>query len=115
METFSFKTNTLKAVRQIAAGLSHQILLYSAMLALSGMTALMTTIAANSLIQYRTPYEIRGKVMGVYTVIFSGSMAFGGPVIGFLADLIDPQNTLIVGGLAVVLVAAGVLATKTNS
>lgn len=100
---------------QIAAGASHQILLFASMLALSGMTALLTTIAANSLIQHRTPYEIRGKVMGIYTIIFSGSMAFGGPAVGWLADLVNPQNTLMVGGLAVVVVAAAVLVTKTNS
>jgi MFS family permease len=84
------------------------------MLGLSGMSALLTTIAANSLIQHNTPYEIRGKVMGVYTIIFSGSMAFGGPVIGLLADLVDPQNTLIIGGLAIALVSTTVLFKKNH-
>lgn len=100
---------------QMAAGYSNHIGLYSLMLGLSGVSALLTTIAANSLIQHNTPYEIRGKVMGVYTVIFSGSMAFGGPVIGWLADLVDPQNALKIGGLAIALTSAVILSMKSRT
>jgi MFS family permease len=75
------------------------------MLALSGFFALMTTIAANSLIQQHTPYAIRGKILGIYTVIFSGSMAFGAPAVGYFTDFFGPQETLILGGIAVAIVS----------
>lgn len=95
-------TGLIFGFTQIGAGLSPNIQYYSAMLALSGFSALLTTIAANSLIQENTPYLIRGKVLGIYTVVFSGSMAIGGPSVGYMADLYGPQPTLILGGSAVV-------------
>jgi MFS family permease len=69
----------------------------------------MTTIAANSLIQQNTPYAIRGKILGIYTVIFSGSMAFGAPAVGYFTDFFGPQETLILGGVAVVVVSVVVI------
>ena len=75
------------------------------MLALSGLFALLTTIAINSLIQNHSPYAIRGNILGIYTVIFSGGMAIGAPTIGFFADLIGPQNTLKLGGTSVIVIS----------
>jgi MFS family permease len=69
----------------------------------------MTTIAANSLIQQNTPYAIRGKILGIYTVIFSGSMAFGAPAVGYFTDLFGPQETLVLGGVAVAIVSVIVI------
>jgi MFS family permease len=98
-------TSLIFGVWQIGAGFSPNIFFYSAMLALSGLFALLTTIAINSLIQDHSPYAIRGKILGIYTVIFSGGMAFGGPAIGFFADLIGPQNSLKLGGTSVIVIS----------
>jgi MFS family permease len=102
-------------VWQIAAGWSPNLISYALMLGLSGLFALLTTIAANTIIQHNTPYEIRGKILGIYTVIFSGSMALGGPAVGILADVIGPQETLMLGGGAVVVTAAVVYLVNLNS
>jgi MFS family permease len=98
-------TSLIFGLWQIGAGFSPNIFYYSIMLTLSGLFALLTTIAINSLIQDHSPYAIRGKILGIYTVVFSGGMAFGGPVIGFLADLIGPKNTLKLGGISVFLIS----------
>jgi MFS family permease len=98
-------TSLIFGVWQIGAGFSPNIFFYSSMLALSGLFALLTTIAINSLIQDHSPYAIRGKILGIYTVIFSGGMAFGGPAIGFFADLIGPQNSLKLGGTSVIIIS----------
>jgi MFS family permease len=90
---------------QIGAGFSPNIICYSCMLVLSGLFALLTTIAINSLIQNHSPYAIRGKILGIYTVIFSGGMALGGPLIGFVVDLLGPKNTLKLGGTSIVLIS----------
>lgn len=103
------RTGLLFGFAQIAAGFSPNIAFYSIMLAISGFFALMTTIAANSLIQQNTPYAIRGKILGIYTVIFSGSMAFGAPAVGYFTDLFGPQETLILGGVAVAIVSVIVI------
>jgi MFS family permease len=85
------------------------------MLALSGLFALLTTIAINSLIQNHSPYAIRGKILGIYTVIFSGGMALGGPLIGFVADLLGPKNTLKLGGTLIVLISFLVIYSSLDS
>ena len=103
------RTGLMFGFAQIAAGFSPNIAFYSIMLALSGFFALMTTIAANSLIQQNTPYAIRGKILGIYTVIFSGSMAFGAPAVGYFTDLFGPQETLVLGGVAVAIVSVIVI------
>jgi len=98
-------TAMIFGIWQIGAGFSPNIVCYSSMLALSGLFALLTTIAINSLIQNRSPYAIRGKILGIYTVIFSGGMALGGPLIGFFADLLGPEDTLKLGGTSIVLIS----------
>jgi MFS family permease len=103
------RTGLMFGFAQIAAGFSPNIAFYSIMLVFSGFFALMTTIAANSLIQQNTPYAIRGKILGIYTVIFSGSMAFGAPAVGYFTDFFGPQETLILGGVAVVVVSVVVI------
>jgi lipopolysaccharide export system permease protein len=100
---------------QIGAGFSPNIIIYSSMLALSGLFALLTTIAINSLIQNHSPYAIRGKILGIYTVIFSGGMALGGPLIGFVADLLGPKNTLKLGGTLIVLISFLVIYSSLDS
>lgn len=100
---------------QIGAGFSTNIIIYSSMLALSGLFALLTTIAINSLIQNHSPYAIRGKILGIYTVIFSGGMALGGPLIGFVADLLGPKNTLKLGGTLIVLISFLVIYSSLDS
>lgn len=102
-------TALLFGVWQLGAGASPTLVSYAAMLGLSGLFALLTTIAANSLIQHHTPYAIRGKILGIYTVVFSGSMAIGGPAVGLFADLFGPQETLMLGGVSVILVSIVVI------
>jgi len=102
-------TAMIFGVWQIGAGFSPNIICYSSMLALSGLFALLTTIAINSLIQNHSPYAIRGKILGIYTVIFSGGMALGGPLIGFFADLLGPEDTLKLGGTLIVLISLFVI------
>ena len=102
-------TAMIFGVWQIGAGFSPNIICYSSMLALSGLFALLTTIAINSLIQNHSPYAIRGKILGIYTVIFSGGMALGGPLIGFFADLLGPEDTLKLGGTSIVLISLFVI------
>jgi predicted MFS family arabinose efflux permease len=49
------------------------------------------------------------NVPGANTVIFSGSMAFGAPAVGYFTDFFGPQETLILGGVAVVVVSVVVI------
>lgn len=57
-------------------------------------------ISANSYVQVTTPTELRGRVMGLYLLIFLGGSPIGSPLIGWFADLIGIRATVaICGGL----------------
>ena len=86
-------------------------LLYAIMLPIMGATVLMTLISANTYVQSTTDSALRGRVMGIYLMIFMGGTPIGSPLIGFLADALGVRFTIIVCGL-IVLLAAVIIASK---
>jgi predicted MFS family arabinose efflux permease len=52
---------------------------------------------ANALVQTLVPDALRGRVMGVYSVVFFGTMPVGGLVMGALAQRLGEPAALIVG------------------
>jgi MFS family permease len=55
---------------------------------------------ANGLVQTLSPDALRGRVMGVYSLIFFGLMPIGGLVAGTLAERFGEPLTVIAGALA---------------
>ena len=76
---------------------------YSATLPLLGFTSLTTMISANSYIQQTTDPEIRGRVMGIYLMVFMGGTPFGSPLVGWVMEYIGVRETIALCGL----IAAG--------
>jgi MFS family permease len=58
--------------------------LYIFWLPICGFTALTTLVSANSIVQTSTDPAIRGRVMGLYLLIFMGGTPFGSPLIGIV-------------------------------
>jgi MFS family permease len=89
--------------------------LFGAALVLSGFWCLMFLTASNQLVQTSSNMSIRGRVMSLYIMVLIGGQALGGPMIGFIAEHLDPHAGLLVAGgvpaLAAVTVAV-VLARK---
>lgn len=89
--------------------------LFGAALVLSGFWCLMFLTASNQLVQTSSNMSIRGRVMSLYIMVLIGGQALGGPMIGFIAEHLDPHTGLLVAGgvpaLAAVTVAV-VLARK---
>ena len=71
---------------------------YIIWLPICGVTALTTLVSANSVVQTSTDPAIRGRVMGVYLLIFMGGTPFGSPLIGATTDLIGIRPTIAVCG-----------------
>jgi MFS family permease len=71
---------------------------YSLWLPLCGFTALTTLITANSLIQVNSDPAIRGRVSGIYLLIFMGGTPFGSPLIGWLVEVLGVRETIAVCG-----------------
>ena len=63
-------------------------------LPICGVTALTTLVSANSIVQTNTDQAIRGRVMGLYLLIFMGGTPFGSPLIGLATDFIGIRATI---------------------
>jgi MFS family permease len=72
--------------------------LYILWLPICGVTALTTLVSANSIVQTSTDPAIRGRVMGLYLLIFMGGTPFGSPLIGTTTELIGIRPTIVVCG-----------------
>ena len=84
---------------------------YLLMLPVAGAVALLTLISANSYVQTTTPPALRGRVMGIYLLIFMGGTPIGSPIIGFAAQYIGIRNTVLICGL-ITTIAAVTMFTK---
>ena len=82
-------------------------LLYAIMLPIMGATALLTLISANTYVQSNTTNALRGRVMGIYLMIFMGGTPIGSPLIGFVAAAIGIRPTIVLCGL--ILLAAALI------
>ena len=65
----------------------------------------MTLIAANSYVQTNCEPTLRGRVMGIYLLIFMGGTPIGSPVIGWFAEAVGIRWTVMACGF-IVLVAS---------
>jgi predicted MFS family arabinose efflux permease len=60
--------------------------LAAAVLALLGCCQILFTTGCNTTLQLMAPNELRGRVMGLYTVTFAGMTPFGSLLIGYVAE-----------------------------
>ena len=84
---------------------------YAIFLPFCGITALTTMITANSIVQVNSDQAIRGRVMGIYLLIFMGGTPVGSPLIGVMSELIGVRQT-IAGCGAISLIATVVIWLK---
>lgn len=86
--------------------LSENFALSGGLLFLLGIAGITFATASNTLLQLKTPDDLRGRIMSVYVLLFMGSTPIGGFLIGVLSDLFGVQAALFAFGL---LASAGVL------
>jgi MFS family permease len=70
-----------------------------------GMSMILVLNLANALIQTITPDFLRGRVMGVYSLIFFGMMPVGSLWTGYLAHRIGEPSAVVFNALAMLLCA----------
>ena len=77
-------------------------------LALIPLGAVSVTFSAgvNSTMQLAVTPAMRGRVMGLYSMVFLGSTPIGAPLVGWLAEVAGPRAGMALGGAAA-LTAAG--------
>jgi MFS family permease len=78
-----------------------------------GYASMLFAITANSTLQRFTRADMRGRVMALYTTIFLGSSAIGGPIAGWVAEVWGVPEALVASGA--VAVAAGLIALRARA
>ena len=71
---------------------------YSLWLPFCGITALTMLISANSYVQTHSDPAVRGRVMGIYLLIFMGGTPFGSLLIGWMTETIGVRETVAACG-----------------
>ena len=67
---------------------------YAIFLPLCGLSALTTLVNANSYVQVNSDPSIRGRVLGIYLLIFMGGAPFGSSLIGVFSDAFGIRETV---------------------
>jgi MFS family permease len=73
--------------------------LFLIMLVPTGLAVLTFTTAANSATQLGTTAEMRGRVMGLYMLVFLGGTPIGSPLVGWIAETLGVRMSIISGGV----------------
>ncbi|MFC7341265.1 MFS transporter [Saccharopolyspora griseoalba] len=90
---------------EVLAGAMPTYELFAVALVPVGVAVMTFTTAANSNVQLAVESTMRGRVMGLYMLLFLGGKPLGGLASGWLAEVFGPRWPILLGG-ALVLVAA---------
>jgi MFS family permease len=98
---FVIKGGVAFSISIMALSIIPSYTLYILWLPICGVTALTTLVSANSIVQTSTDPAIRGRVMGLYLLIFMGGTPFGSPLIGTTTELLGIRPTIaLCGGIS---------------
>jgi MFS family permease len=90
---------SILAVTEMVAAIQPSLWTFIPLLSALGMAALMFLTAAQSMVQLTTPDGLRGRVSGIYNLVFIGGGAIGGPLVGFLAQHWGARSGLLLSGV----------------
>lgn len=86
-------------VLEIVSGMMPTYDLFLISLIPTGLALLTFNTTANAVMQLSVPARMRGRVMGLYLLVFAGSAPIGAPMLGWLAEVFGPRSGLVIGGV----------------
>jgi MFS family permease len=98
LRTVGLAAWALATAMLLAAAAPDQIS-FTLLLVLVGAANLGFLTSAQSLVQLATADHLRGRIVGLYMLVFIGSGALGGPVVGLLAEHFGPRTGLLISGV----------------
>jgi MFS family permease len=101
-------TSFLFGVLETGTGLMPDFWSFLALLLPTGLVLLTLTTAANAVTQLSVAEEMRGRIMGLYLLVFLGGTPLGSPLAGWLAEAFGPRVSVIFGGVVSAVAAIGV-------
>ncbi|MEV0198649.1 MFS transporter [Nonomuraea sp. NPDC050691] len=84
---------------QVATGLAPFYPLYLLLLVPAGVALITVNTAANASVQLASSPEMRGRVMGIYMLVFTGGAPVGATLVGWLSDLGGPRAGVMLSGV----------------
>ena len=103
--------STAFAVGLIVFAMSRKFVFSAAILVPVGFALMLQMGSSNTLIQSMVPDQLRGRVMGVYSMVIMGMAPFGGLLAGVAADRFGAPATVATGGV-ICLISAAVFWTQ---
>ncbi len=88
---------------EVAAGYMPTYWLFLVLLVPTGLAVISLSTAANASVQLNTPAEMRGRVMGIYMLVFLGGAPLGAPLTGWVAQEFGTRLAMASGGVISVL------------
>ncbi|MFJ5553480.1 MFS transporter [Streptomyces sp. NPDC093225] len=82
--------------------------LFAALLVPIGAFGLTVNVTANSSVQMATDPEMRGRVMALFMMVFTGGTPLGAPLLGWVTDTYGARIGMAAGGLVSLAAAVGV-------
>ncbi|MFF5448151.1 MFS transporter [Streptomyces sp. NPDC012888] len=89
----------LFGVLELATAFAPGFWLFAALLVPIGMFGLTVNVVANSSVQMATDPEMRGRVMALYMMVFTGGTPVGAPLVGWVTDHFGARVGMASGGL----------------
>lgn len=96
-------TGILLGIGMIGFGVSHLLAVSLVFIAIAGLGQMMHTASTNTLLQWYTHDDKRGRVMSFYTVCLQGTMPFGSLIAGLIAQHMNAQISMVFMGALCVL------------
>ncbi|GAP60732.1 uncharacterized MFS-type transporter YfiS [Arthrobacter sp. Hiyo1] len=87
----------LSALYMVSAAAPTQLVFCAVLLGIGASTLLLQT-SANSTIQLAAPGGIHGRIVGIYLLAWSGGIALGGPMVGYIDQYVGPQAGMLLAG-----------------
>ena len=95
---YIIKLGVVFSLSVIVLSIAPSYIWYSLWLPFCGITALTMLISANSYVQTHSDPAVRGRVMGIYLLIFMGGTPFGSLLIGWMTETIGVRETVAACG-----------------
>jgi MFS family permease len=99
----------------IAFALSHGYALALVLLFIAGFVELSFSAMAQTLVQLNAPAEIRGRVIGVFSMSSLGLRAFSGLTVGFMGSLIGPRASLAASAAVLLTIAFSLFSVRRHA
>ena len=94
----------------LALAITREFPIAMALMVLVGFGSILMAATGNTTIQLAVPDHLRGRVMSVYTTVFSASVPIGGLAMGAVASAFGVPVAITLGGVLTLLVGFGALA-----